>query len=117
MVHGIKTMEWGIGGTECGTRTLPGHAAGGCSVRAVRVIRHGRPTEAIEVQDIPVPDVEPGGVRVAVSAASINFGDIARCRGGIASVMSQPPFTLGMDVCGVVHAAASGAEHWLLRRL
>jgi NADPH2:quinone reductase len=86
-------------------------------VRAVRVITHGRPTEAIEIQDIPVPDVEPGGVRIAVSAASLNFGDIARCRGGVASVMAQPPFTLGMDVSGVVDATGPGAEDWLGRRV
>lgn len=86
-------------------------------MRAVRVVRHGRPTEAIEVQDIPVPEVEPGGVRIAVSAASLNFGDIARCRGGVASVMAQPPFTLGMDVCGIVDAAGAGAERWIGRRV
>ncbi|MHB8467739.1 MAG: quinone oxidoreductase family protein [Acidimicrobiales bacterium] len=86
-------------------------------MRAVRVLRHGRPTEVIEVQDVPVPDVEPGGVRIAVSAASLNFGDIARCRGGVASVMGEPPFTLGMDVCGVVDAAGAGAEQWLGRRV
>jgi NADPH2:quinone reductase len=56
-------------------------------------------------------------VRIAVSAASLNFGDIARCRGGVASVMAQPPFTLGMDVCGVVDAAGAGAEDWLGRRV
>ena len=56
-------------------------------------------------------------MRVAVSAASLNFGDIARCRGGIASVMAQPPFTLGMDVSGVVEAAGAGAEHWVGRRV
>jgi NADPH2:quinone reductase len=86
-------------------------------VRAVRVVRNGRPTEVIEVQDVPVPDVEAGGVRVAVSAAPINFGDIARCRGGVASVMAEPPFTLGMEVCGVVDAAGVGAEQWLGRRV
>jgi NADPH2:quinone reductase len=86
-------------------------------VRAVRVVRHGRPIEAIEVQDIPVPDVEPGSVRIAVTAASINFGDIARCLGGVASVMAQPPFTLGMDVCGVVDAVGEGGERWLGRRV
>ena len=86
-------------------------------MRAVRVTRHGRPTDVIEVQDIPVPDVQPGSVRIAVSAASLNFGDIARCRGGVASVVAQPPFTLGMDVCGVVDAASTGAEDWLGRRV
>jgi NADPH2:quinone reductase len=86
-------------------------------MRAVRVLQHGRPTEVIEVQDIPMPDVDPGGVRVAVSAAPINFGDIARCKGGVASVISQPPFTLGMEVCGVVEAASEGNEDWLGRRV
>ncbi len=29
----------------------------------------------------------------------------------------DPPFTLGMDVCGVVEAAGTGAEHLLGRRV
>ena len=81
------------------------------------MVRHGRPTEAVEIRDIALPDAGPGAVRIAVSAASLNFGDIARCRGGIASVMKPPPFTLGMDVCGVVDAAGPGAEGWLGRRV
>ena len=80
-------------------------------------MRHGAPADALEVQDIPVPDVGPGEVRIAVSAASLNFGDIARCRGTLASVQGQVPFTLGMDVCGVVDAAGAGAEEWLGRRV
>ena len=86
-------------------------------MRAVRVVRHGDPLDAVAVEDVPVPEVEPGSVRVAVRAASLNFGDIARCRGGVASIMAQPPFTLGMDVCGVVEAAGAGAEAWLGRRV
>src|SRR5215469_14973421 len=87
-------------------------------MRAVRVLRHGSPAEVVAVQDdIPAPDVPPGHVRIAVSAASLNFGDIARCRGGVASVMAQPPFTLGMDVCGIVESAGEGGEHWLGRRI
>ena len=86
-------------------------------MKAVRVVRHGAPTEALEVQDIPVPDVGAGEVRIAVSAASLNFGDIARCRGTVASVMGQVPFTLGMDVCGVVDAAGDGAAEWIGRRV
>ena len=66
---------------------------------------------------MPVPEVGPGEVRIAVSAASLNFGDIARCRGTVASVIGQPPFTLGMDVCGVVEAAGDGADELLGRRV
>ncbi len=57
-------------------------------MRAARVVRHGEPREAIEVQDVDVPEPGPGEVRVAVAAASLNFGDIARCRGGVAAVMA-----------------------------
>src|SRR5690606_4739309 len=68
-------------------------------------------------REVEPPPMQPGTVRVAVSAASVNYGDIARCRGGVASVMAQPPFTLGMDVCGVVEAAGEGCEHWMRRRV
>jgi NADPH:quinone reductase len=86
-------------------------------VRAVRVVRNGNPGDVVEVGDVPVPEPGPGEVRVRVAAASVNFGDIARCRGGVASVMAQPPFTLGMDVCGTVDAAGDGAEAWIGRRV
>jgi NADPH:quinone reductase len=86
-------------------------------MKAVQVLTHGSPTDVISVVDIAVPDVGPGEVRVAVSAASLNFGDVARARGGVATVMLKPPFTLGMDVCGVVEAAGAGGEAWLGRRV
>jgi NADPH2:quinone reductase len=86
-------------------------------VQAVRVVRHGPPVDALEIQDIAVPEVGPGEVRIAVRTASLNFGDIARCRGTVAAVMGQVPFTLGMDVCGLVEATGDGAEEWLGRRV
>src|SRR5947208_17120611 len=79
---------------------------------AARVVRNADPAQAVEVEDIPIPELGPGTVRVAVRAASLNYGDIARCRGGIASVMATPPFTLGMDVCGTVDAVGEGGEAW-----
>ncbi len=87
-------------------------------MKAARVVRHGEPHEAIEVRDdVDLPQPGPGQVRVAVAAASLNFGDIARCRGGVAAVMAEPPFTLGMDLAGVVEATGDGAEEWLGRRV
>ncbi|HEX7132156.1 MAG TPA: zinc-binding dehydrogenase [Iamia sp.] len=83
----------------------------------MRVVRHGAPAEAIEVgEDVPEPEAGPGKVRVAVTAGSLNFGDIARCRGGVAAVMAEPPFTLGMDVCGVVDAVGDGVSKSLVGR-
>src|SRR2546423_1338343 len=86
-------------------------------MRAVRVVQHAAPLEALELQDIPKPEPGPGEVLIAVSAASLNFGDIARCRGTVASVMGQVPFTIGMDVWGVVESAGAGGEEWVGRRV
>ena len=86
-------------------------------MKALLVTTHGRPGEILAVQDIDRPDPGPGEVRVKVKAASLNFNDINRCRGTLVSVPTPPPFTLGMDVCGVVDAVGDGAESWLGRRV
>ncbi len=86
-------------------------------MRALQVTRNGRPGEVLEVVDVPVPEPGPGQVRIRVSAGSLNFNDIDRCWGRRTTVPMQPPFTLGMDVCGVVDAAGEGAESWRGRRV
>ena len=86
-------------------------------MRALQVTEHGRPGEVLLVRTIERPEPGPGEVRVKVAAASLNFNDIDRCRGKLVSVPTPPPFTLGMDVCGVVDAAGEGAEHWLGQRV
>lgn len=86
-------------------------------MKAVQATEHGAPIDVVKVREIDVPEVGPGEIRVAVGASSVNFGDIARTRGGVASVQAQPPFTLGMDMCGVVEAAGAGGEQWLGKRV
>jgi NADPH2:quinone reductase len=86
-------------------------------MRAAQVIEHGEPAQAVAVVEIDVPELAEDSVLVSVSAASLNYGDIARSRGGVATVMAQPPFTLGMDVCGIVEQAAAGLEHWIGQRV
>jgi NADPH2:quinone reductase len=86
-------------------------------MRALQVTAHGRPGEVLAVRDVEKPDPGPGEVRVEVGAASLNFNDIDRCRGTLVSVPTPPPFTLGMDVCGVVDAAGEGAESWVGKRV
>jgi NADPH2:quinone reductase len=86
-------------------------------MKALQVTANGRPGEVLAVRDIERPEPGPGEVRVAVRAASLNFNDIDRCRGKLVSVPTPPPYTLGMDVCGVVDAAGQGAEQWLDKRV
>jgi NADPH2:quinone reductase len=86
-------------------------------MKAVQVLSHGRPAEVVRVSEVAVPEPGPGEVRIAVAAASLNFGDGPRALGGVAMAMLKPPFTLGMDVCGRVEAAGAGGEAWLGRRV
>ena len=98
-------------------RSSSGSTIGGRMMRALQVTRHGAPGEVLEVRDVDVPEPGEGEVRIRVAAAALNFNDIARCRGTLVSVSKEPPFTLGMDVCGVVDAAGAGAEHLIGRRV
>jgi len=86
-------------------------------MRALQVTRHGDPIEVLAVNEVDVPVPEPGEVLIEVGAAALNFNDIDRCRGKLVSVSKDPPFTLGMDVCGVVRSAGAGAEHWVGQRV
>ena len=86
-------------------------------MRALQVTRNGPPGEVLQVVDVDVPEPGPGEVRIKVNAASLNFNDIDRCRGKLVSVPTPPPYTLGMDACGVVDAAGEGCETWLGKRV
>jgi NADPH2:quinone reductase len=86
-------------------------------MKALQVTAHGRPGEVLRVCEVERPEPGPGEVRVQVRAASLNFNDIDRCRGKLVSVPTPPPYTLGMDVCGVVDAAGEGAEQWVGQRV
>lgn len=86
-------------------------------MKALQVTENGTPGEVLAVRDVEVPEPGPGEVRVRVGAASLNFNDIDRCRGKLVSVPTPPPYTLGMDVCGVVDAAGEGADGWMGKRV
>jgi NADPH2:quinone reductase len=86
-------------------------------MKALQVTRHGAPAEVLEVRTVERPEPGPNEVRVRVHAASLNFNDIDRCRGNLVSVPTPPPFTLGMDVCGMVDMVGEGADAWLGKRV
>lgn len=86
-------------------------------MRALQVNQHGNPADVLSVNEVDVPEAGPGEVLIKVAAAALNFNDILRAKGGLVSVPKEPPFTLGMDVCGVVEAAGEGAEAWIGSRV
>jgi NADPH2:quinone reductase len=86
-------------------------------MRALQVTRNGAPGEVLRTVEVPVPEPGPGQVRIRVAAGSLNWNDLDRCYGRLTTIPMPPPFTLGMDCCGVVDAAGAGAEEWIGRRV
>lgn len=72
-------------------------------VRAVGVVEFGGPDQ-LEVLELPVPDVGPGQVRIAVRAAAVNPTDTLLRSGGRRDRLqgAPPPHVPGMDAAGVL---------------
>ncbi|MFA5883625.1 MAG: NADPH:quinone oxidoreductase family protein [Acidimicrobiia bacterium] len=86
-------------------------------MRAWRVHRYGRPSEALELDELPDPEPGPGTVRVRTTATVCNYNEVDGCRGRYLTVSPPLPYVLGMEATGVVDAAGPGAEAWVGRRV
>jgi NADPH2:quinone reductase len=87
------------------------------TILAWRVVRHGRPSAALELQQIPEPTPGPGQARVRAHASVCNYNEVDGCYGRYLTIDPPLPYTLGMEVTGVVDAVGAGAERWLGRRV
>src|SRR6516164_5290424 len=86
-------------------------------MRAWRTHAYGRPTEALKLDDVPIPEPEPGEVRVEVHAIPFNLNDLERITGGNMMVRPELPYSPGMEVMGTVDACGDGTKHWARRRV
>jgi NADPH2:quinone reductase len=86
-------------------------------MRAWRVHRHGRPSEALRLDRIAVPEPGPGEVRIRSRAMALNYNEVDGCYGRYLTVNPPIPYTLGMEVTGTVDAAGPGADDWVGRRV
>jgi NADPH:quinone reductase-like Zn-dependent oxidoreductase len=69
--------------------------------------------EVLRLEDVAAPEPIQTEVQVRVRAAGINPVDF-KTRGGkgMASVLGEPPFTVGWDVCGEVSAVGGGVTRF-----
>jgi NADPH2:quinone reductase len=74
-------------------------------MKAVRVHKYGGP-EVLAVEEIPVPEPQPGQARVKIEAIGINYIDIYQ-RTGLYPL--QTPFTLGREAAGTIDAVGPNA--------
>lgn len=73
-------------------------------MRAMQVVRLGEP---LELRDVPAPEPGPGEVRLRVLACGLNFADTLM-QSGSYQERADPPFTPGLEVCGIVERAGPG---------
>ena len=74
-------------------------------MRAWRVHRFGRPSDALELDEIPEPVPGPGEVLVRARASVLNYNEVDGCYGRYLTINPPLPYTLGMELTGVVEAA------------
>jgi NADPH:quinone reductase len=75
-------------------------------MRAVQVVELTGPS-GVRVVDVPGPQPGPGDVLVEVHAVGVSFPDLLLSQ-GLYQLKPEPPFTLGVDVAGVVVSAPEG---------
>jgi NADPH2:quinone reductase len=66
--------------------------------------------DALQWRELPTPEPQPGEVRIAIRAASLNFPDLLIVRG---QYQFKPalPFVPGSEYAGVVDAVGAGVTH------
>ncbi|WP_170365615.1 NADPH:quinone oxidoreductase family protein [Ruegeria arenilitoris] len=63
-----------------------------------------------KLREIPVPAPAEGQIRVAIRACGLNFADLLMQKGTYQDTPAAP-FTLGLEVAGVVNAIGAGVGH------
>ncbi len=86
-------------------------------MRAWQVKRYGRPTEALELVELPDPEPGPGELLVRTTASVLNYNEVDGCHGRYLTINPPLPYTLGMECVGEVVGTGSGAESWLGKRV
>lgn len=77
-------------------------------MKAIGVVEFGGP-DALELVDLPDPEVLPGTMRIRVHAAAVNPVDVMMRSGSDAARMTAsgpPPYVVGMDAAGVLEQIA-----------
>ncbi len=69
------------------------------------------PTEDLRIEDVPVPEVGPGQVKVEVKASGLNFPDVLMVEGKYQN-LPDLPFSPGGEFSGVITETADDVSQW-----
>src|SRR5262245_7034191 len=82
------------------------------TMKAVIIDEHGGP-EVMTYREVEMPGLQPGQVRLAMRACSLNYHDLLTRR-GMPGVRTPLPMVLGCDCAGVIAEIAPDVEGWEL---
>ena len=86
-------------------------------MRAWQVVRHGTPSDALELREVPEPQPGDGEILVRTAASALNYNEVDACYGRYLTINPPLPYTLGMECVGEVVATGTGAEAWMGQRV
>ncbi|MCA8883706.1 MAG: NADPH:quinone oxidoreductase family protein [Pseudooceanicola sp.] len=75
----------------------------------IRAYQIQQPYGNADFFEIPTPQPGPGQLKIAIRCAGLNFADLL-IQNGTYQDIPKPPFTLGMEVAGVVEALGESVE-------
>ncbi len=78
-------------------------------MKAIGLHQFGGP-DVLTLLERPVPPVSAGEVRIRVTAATVNPGDVILRQGGVGSLPMPGPWIPGMEAAGIVDALGRGAD-------
>ncbi|MBZ0325818.1 MAG: alcohol dehydrogenase catalytic domain-containing protein, partial [Alphaproteobacteria bacterium] len=87
-----------------------GHVPAQMYAWAIRRERHGEPEKAMQVEVVPVPEIDPHEVLVMVMAAGVNYNGVWAALGTPVSVFDvhgEDYHIAGSDAAGIVWAVGS----------
>ena len=87
------------------------------TMKAWRTHQYGKPSEALKLDHVPIPEPGDNEVRVKVQAIPFNLNDLERVMGGNMMVQPELPYIPGMEVMGVVDSCGNNAQAWLGKRV
>ena len=68
------------------------------------------PPDTLVYKDVPSPAIQPGHVRIAVSACGVNFPDTLIIEGKY-QIKPEPPFSPGAEIAGEITEVGEGVDH------
>src|SRR5689334_15761630 len=78
-------------------------------MKAIYLVRTGKPERSFEIRDVPVPSCSAGQVLIRVEGSGINFADLV-AREGMYRDVPPRPFIPGYEVVGRIEARGEGMQ-------